>query len=116
MDRKQLGKLGEQKAVDFFKKNRYSILFVNYRCRFGEIDIIAKKEGTIVFVEVKTRRSDSFGMGMEAVNYPKQQKIRKTALNFLNENKIRFENLRFDVIDIFFDGRSFKLNHIKNSF
>ena len=53
---------------------------------------------------------------MEAVNYPKQQKIRKTALNFLNENKIRFENLRFDVIDIFFDGRSFKLNHIKNSF
>ena len=72
---KNIGDMGEKKAVKFLKKKGYRILETNFKTKFGEIDIIAKKEGCICFVEVKTRSSDNFGEPREAVNFYKQQKI-----------------------------------------
>ncbi|MCR4430156.1 MAG: YraN family protein [Tepidanaerobacteraceae bacterium] len=117
MDNKKIGAMGEKRALEFLKRNNYHILAGNYRCRQGEIDIIAKQGSTLVFVEVKTRSSLAFGLGMEAVNHSKQQKIRKAAMNFLNDNKVGFTDLRFDVIDIVMkDHDSAEIIHIKNAF
>jgi putative endonuclease len=117
VDNKKIGALGERRAVEFLKRNNYNILAVNYRCRQGEIDIIAKQGNTLIFIEVKTRSSLKFGMGIEAVNYSKQQKIKKVAMNFLNEKKAAFTDLRFDVIDIMIKDRdTAEITHIKNAF
>ncbi|EAX48690.1 protein of unknown function UPF0102 [Thermosinus carboxydivorans Nor1] len=70
-----MGKMGENAAADYLARNGYKILMRNYRCRIGEIDIVAERQGTIVFVEVKTRSSEKFGFPAEAVNYRKQQKL-----------------------------------------
>ena len=117
LSRKKLGSWGEQLAAEYLKKNNYMLLTRNFRCRYGEIDIIAKEKGSIVFVEIKTRSSRNFGMGMEAVNYTKRQKIKKTAMVYLSENPFKYDNLRFDVIDINLDNSSTpKIIHIKNAF
>jgi len=114
---KDLGSWGERLAAEFLKKNNYILLTQNFRCTYGEIDIIAKDKGTIVFVEVKTRSSRNYGMGMEAVNYAKIQKIKKTAMAYLLENPFRYNSLRFDVIDINLDNNlNPKIIHIKNAF
>ena len=70
-----LGKFGESEAEHYLKKKRYKILEKNYRGRLGEIDIIAEKKKEIIFVEVKTRKSDKFGKPYEAVDFRKQRKI-----------------------------------------
>ena len=117
MNNKEIGAFGEQKALQYLKSRKYDILTQNYRCRYGEIDLIAKYKNTLVFVEVKTRRSQKYGKGMEAVNFTKMQKIRKTALYYLKDKSIKFDILRFDVIDIFIDSTgSITLEHIKNAF
>ena len=71
---KNMGLWGENKAVEFLKAKNYTILARNYHSRFGEIDIIARKQSTIIFVEVKTRKNIAFGFPAEFVDYQKQQK------------------------------------------
>ncbi|KXG77246.1 hypothetical protein AN618_12750 [Fervidicola ferrireducens] len=117
MERKKLGDMGEKYALDYLKANNYEIVKVNYRSRYGEIDIIAKENNTLVFIEVKTRTSDAFGRGMEAVDIRKQRKIRLVSLNFLNEYHKPVGDLRFDVIEInMIPGALRELIHIKNAF
>ncbi|ADL07835.1 YraN family protein [Thermosediminibacter oceani] len=117
MNHKELGKFGEDYALNYLKSNKYEIIKVNYRCKHGEIDIIARERNTVVFVEVKTRASDAFGRGMEAVDRSKQKKIRAAALNFLNEYNRPIGDLRFDVIDIKMNpGKLPDLVHLKNAF
>ncbi|SHM09749.1 putative endonuclease [Caldanaerovirga acetigignens] len=117
MERKKLGDMGEKYALDYLKANNYEIVKVNYRSRYGEIDIIAKENNTLVFIEVKTRTSDAFGRGMEAVDIRKQRKIRLVSLNFLNEYDEFVYNLRFDVIEIkMANGTLKELTHIINAF
>ncbi|TYP59953.1 putative endonuclease [Thermosediminibacter litoriperuensis] len=109
--------MGENYALNYLKSNKYEIIKVNYRCRYGEIDIIARERNTVVFVEVKTRASEAFGRGMEAVDRNKRKKIRTAALNFLNEYKGPIGDLRFDVIDIRMNsGKLPELVHLKNAF
>jgi putative endonuclease len=105
-----LGKSGEKKAASYLKKKGYQILHMNYRCRFGEIDIIAKQGDTVVFVEVKTRSSDKYGLGYESVTASKQEKLLKTTQFFFAENGE--SPARFDVISI--DGK--EVSHIENAF
>lgn len=113
----KLGKCGEKAAAKFLKSKKYRIIRKNYRSSYGEIDIIAKDKKTIVFVEVKTRSSKKYGRGMESINFIKQQKLRKTALHFLQNNKIFFDGLRFDVIDILIKKSGPpEIYHIKNAF
>lgn len=99
-DTRDKGLEGENVAVAFLKKNGYKILERNYRTKFGEIDIIAKKEKSIVFIEVKTRSSDSFGSPAEAVDNKKLTKIINVASQYIQRN--RFENypVRFEVVSI----------------
>ncbi len=107
-----LGKAGEKKAENYLKKQKYKILKTNYTNVLGEIDIIAKQNNTIVFVEVKTRTSNAFGTPAEAVTKTKQRKLTQVATLFLKTTKNLNSNARFDVVEVL----DSKINHIKNAF
>ncbi|MCM8818662.1 MAG: YraN family protein [Candidatus Omnitrophica bacterium] len=109
-----LGKLGEEKAVEFLKKNGYRIIDRNFKTKIGEIDIIAKKKKEIVFIEVKTRSSDNFGLPEEAINKQKLRRIEKTALLYLNFKKIDLP-FKFEVLSIQKEGEDFKFEIISLS-
>ena len=79
MNTKLFGKWGEEQAANYLRKKKYEIISAGYRTRFGEIDLIAKKKNTIVFVEVKLRRSADFARAMEYVDEHKQERIMTTA-------------------------------------
>ena len=118
MDKKELGHWGEQQAARYLKLRAYKILDMNYRCRFGEIDIIAKRGKYIAFVEVKLRKNDDFAKAKEFVNYSKQQRIITTAQLYLQENPFDLQP-RFDVIEIYApNGAEGKISieHIENAF
>ncbi len=113
---KKLGKWGELKASEYLQQNNYKILARNYRNRYGEIDLITRKKDFIVFVEVKTRRNSNFGQPQVAVNYYKQQKIKKLARYFLLTGNYHQYQLRFDVIAINIDNKKAFLKHFINAF
>ena len=87
-------------AVEFLKSRGVKILERNYQNRFGEIDIIGREDNTLLFIEVKYRKNESFGYPREAVGFAKREKIRKMARFFLNENHYYHYNIRFDCIGI----------------
>ena len=91
------GKYAEDVAVRLLKKNGYKILERNFHCYFGEIDIIAKEQEYLVFVEVKFRKREDFGGAVGAVTPLKQTKIKKTAQVYLQKNRIE-PAVRFDVV------------------
>jgi len=111
-----LGNKGEDLAADLLQAKGYKILYRNYRTKLGEIDIVAQEKDIICFVEVKTRSSDRFGCGSEAVLKTKQKQIGKAALCFLKEKKLLEKKARFDVVAL--DGVSIepRLNLIKDAF
>lgn len=114
---KNMGLWGENKAVEFLKAKNYTILVRNYHSRFGEIDIIARKQNTIIFVEVKTRKNTAFGFPAEFVDYKKQQKIMKTAQLYINDNFNAEFDYRFDIIEVFhYDDNKVNFNHLKGAF
>ena len=96
---KERGDYGESCAVRFLKKQGYKIIEKNFSTRFGEIDIIAKKNEYIVFVEVKLRKNNDFGGGVCAVDTHKQKRIKKTAAIYLSKFTEEFP-VRFDVVVI----------------
>ena len=106
------GDFGEDKATKFLKEQKYKIIKRNYKNKLGEIDIIAKQGGTVVFVEVKTRTDESFGFAAEAVDLKKQRKIKSVAT--LYTQKYNVADVRFDVIEVYI--KDDKLNHIINAF
>lgn len=113
------GRQGEILAKNFLIKKGYQIINVNYRCKLGEIDIIALKDNKICFVEVKTRNSLTFGKPFESVNYFKQNRIKKIAQYFLIFNyKYQNLNTRFDVISIYKPHgiKQTKIRFIPNAF
>jgi putative endonuclease len=116
--KRKIGDYGEEIAKNFFKKQGYKIVKQNFTNRMGEIDLITKEKDQIVFVEVKTRTNQNFGYPEEAIDSRKQNKIIRTALNYLFEKKIVSENYRFDVISIEIDQSTqrVKIKHIKNAF
>ncbi|MFC2149427.1 ribonuclease HII [Candidatus Auribacterota bacterium] len=99
-DNKRLGKLGEDMALNFLKKKGHNILDRNFTCRAGEIDIITSDSDTIVFAEVKLRKSGSFGLPEEAVDKNKQKKITDAANYYMFINNMENKDCRFDVISI----------------
>jgi len=101
MDTRNLGNTGEQIAVAFLEKNNFTIITQNFRSRVGEIDIIAKKNNRIHFIEVKWRKNNKYGLGREAVTYTKQKKIHNTALLWLQQNNLYTRvDICFDVLEI----------------
>lgn len=111
-----LGRRGEEIGASFLARRGYQILARNYRCRYGEIDIIAAKDAKISFVEVKTRTSGDYGSPGAAVTYPKQQKIKSTALTFLQEQAIFYQELSFDVLEILVEDGLAKLRWLPGCF
>lgn len=112
-----LGRSGEEAAAKFLVREGYRILLKNYKCKLGEIDIIAKEGDTICFVEVKARASERFGLPKEAVNFFKRRKITRVALCFLKERGLLDSRLRFDVVGILADaGGSLQIELIKDAF
>ena len=113
-----LGKRGEDLAAAYLIKAGYRILCRNYRAPEGEIDLIAEQKGTLVFVEVKSRSSDLFGEGYEAVNTAKQKKLRRLALFYLQEHGKSYRQMRFDVLSLLLsrNGELRSLKHFKGAF
>ncbi len=115
--RKKLGSRGEKIAAKFLRKQGYQIIEKNYRSRLGEIDIVAKEDESIVFVEVKTRRSTDFGLPEEALSYDKRRRLSKLALGYLAHRRIKDTNCRFDMVSILMDTKKVKhIKLIKNAF
>ena len=111
------GKLGEDLAADALRNIGYAVLARRYRTRYGEIDIIAKDESTLVFVEVKARRTDRFGTAAESVSGWKQRRIAAMALDYLSRINQPEALCRFDVVAI--DGlgtTKTTVNVIKHAF
>lgn len=116
-DRLSLGKQGEAFAAQFLKKKGYKIKETNYRSPLGEVDIIAMDGKTLVFVEVKTRRSDAFGIPAEAVNRRKQVQIAKTAQYYISSKKLTNHAARIDVVSVLArEGRHMEVDVISNAF
>ncbi len=109
--KKEAGRLGEELSALMLEERGYEILERNYRCRFGEIDIIALRRDILTFVEVKTRSGENYGTAAEAVTWSKQQKIRQTALQYLNEYRKPFAGVEFQVVEVLLrqhDGLDFQ--------
>ena len=116
MQKKELGKKGEEVARRFLKKRGYRIIETNYVCKLGEMDLIAKEKDTLVFVEVKTRTSMYFGPPQLAVTHFKQRQLSKVALSFLKEKKLEDVKARFDVVAILLGQKGEEIELIKNAF
>jgi putative endonuclease len=116
-EKQKLGQIGEDLAVKLLIGKGYEILERNYRYGHGEIDIIAKEGGELVFVEVKTRNNLEYGEPEYAVTKKKQKQIKKIAELYLYEKEIEEIDCRIDVIAILMEkGKDPVINHIINAF
>ncbi|HHY91294.1 MAG TPA: YraN family protein [Clostridiales bacterium] len=111
----QLGREGEKIAASYLRRNGYQIVEMNYRCRFGEIDIVARQKNTYVFVEVKTRKNSYFGRPAEAIDSFKKQHMLKVAQYYIQCHRLDGHDFRFDAIEIYFSPlKKIQVNHIQN--
>jgi putative endonuclease len=111
-----LGRLGERRALWYFRIRGYRILARNLRTASGEIDLVVRRFHTLAFVEVKTRQSRGAGAPHEAVDRDKQRRIVATAAEFLHRYDARECDVRFDVVSAFWDGRRLLLTHYADAF
>jgi putative endonuclease len=105
MDRQEVGKLGEEAARKFLKKRGYRIHETGFRCRHGEIDIIAQKKDYLVFVEVRTKGNLEFGTPEESITRAKKEKLIASALTYTNTHQKLPPLWRIDVVAIELDGK-----------
>jgi putative endonuclease len=110
-----LGKLGEELAVDFLQHNSYDILETNWTFQKAEIDIIAQKENTLAIVEVKTRSSLEFGLPQDFVKPKKIQLLVKAVNEYLISNDLDLE-VRFDIISVYKEDNELKIEHLEDAF
>ena len=114
---RQSGIWGEAEVAAWLRRRGYELLAHSYHCRFGEIDLIARKKGVLSFVEVKLRSSVQFGLPREAVTARKQEKLRKTALCYMAEHELDCP-VRFDVAEVYADaeGGKARIEYLENAF
>jgi putative endonuclease len=112
----RLGNEGERTATAYLAERGYHILERNFRCRGGEVDLIALDGATVVFVEVKLRRSLARGAPIEAVTPVKQSRVRKAAQVYLAYSGQVFTRIRFDVVSIMKSGKRTDITHLKAAF
>lgn len=99
-DNQAVGRAGEDAAVAHYEQHGYVLVARNWRVRTGEIDLICVRDGTVVFCEVKTRTSNRYGHGFEAVDWRKQRRLRALALQWLQQCETNYPEIRFDVADV----------------
>ena len=117
MDKTSIGRKGENLAHIFLKEKGFTIVARNFRCRFGEIDLIIRNNRAFRFVEVKYRRSEEYGLPQESVQKRKQAKIRKTALLWLKLRQLPMDSeVHFDVLAISKKASKISYNYIEDAF
>jgi putative endonuclease len=114
--KREIGNFAEELAVKFLESKGYLILERNFRADRGEIDVIAKKENNVVFVEVKSVRTNLFGEPENRINFKKQKQIGKVAQFYILQKNLLNVDFRFDVITVKIDKNGEKINHIENAF
>ena len=119
MNSRELGAWGEEQAAAYLRRKGYTVVERNYTCRFGEIDLIARRRGVIAFVEVKLRKNADFAAAREFVTWAKQQRIRRSASLWLAAHGCELQP-RFDVIEIYApegaDSKRLTVNHLEDAF
>ena len=110
------GKRGEELAAAYLAEAGYRIVERNYRCLFGEIDIVAEEGETLVFIEVKRRRSDAYGEPQLAVGHQKQKKISRIAMHYIQEKRLQHRPARFDVAAVKLLPSGCRIEIIRNAF
>ena len=115
---KDIGSFGEALARDYLISKGYKILNMNFRNKFGEIDIICKKNNLLIFCEIKSRYSNSFGSPIESITCYKQKQIIKLSELYLISKKYYNFNVRYDIIEVIFNTitSSHILNHVQDAF
>ncbi|PID87660.1 hypothetical protein CSB07_00210 [Candidatus Gracilibacteria bacterium] len=112
---KKIGDVGELTAIKYLQSKGYKILDTNFKFgRFGEIDIICEKNSITVFLEVKYRLNEKYGIGEESITKYKLSKLKKTIDFYCVKNSIDFEKIRFDAITILKKEKFFRIKHYKN--
>ncbi|HZG57907.1 YraN family protein [Paenibacillus sp.] len=119
--RKAIGAAGEAAAAAYLAGQGYKVVAANWRCRFGELDLVAAKDGTLAFVEVRTRSSRSlgrFGAPLESVTPGKQAKLRRLAEAYLQREKPRPDRIRFDCVGVVLgeNGAPLSVDHLEDAF
>ena len=112
MDKITKGKIGEATALNYLRSKGFKITDVNWETKIGEIDIVAQKDGVLVFVEVKARASFKYGTPSQAVDFRKQRKLSLMAAQYIKTKRLFDMPARFDVVEIVGDY----INHIENAF
>lgn len=110
-----MGQKGEELALRYLQQKGYRILDRNFRCRLGEIDLVARDGDCLVFVEVRTRSSSKYGLPQESITTAKKKKLRRLAQFFLASGQYEGLNVRFDVVAVDFTG-GVDLTHIEDAF
>jgi putative endonuclease len=113
-----IGKQGEIWAKEYLQQHQYVIVEKNFRCKFGEIDLIAKDRHMIVFVEVRTKTSTAYGPAYNSVTSSKQKQVKRVALFYISKHNLVTTQFRFDVIGIILDPQTGQhhVDHIQNAF
>ena len=116
MSKHLLGMRGQKAAKEFLLQKGFEVIKENYRLRTSEIDIIARDNCYVVFVEVKLRCGSSFGLPRESVGSKKQKKIINAAMHYISTNNLHSQDFRFDVVEVVEQGGRLLVNHIADAF
>jgi putative endonuclease len=111
-----LGRTGEDVAAEHYRRLGFRVLERNYRCRYGELDLVVGGPGIVVFCEVKTRSTDRFGAPSEAVGFVKQQRLRRLAAQWLSHRRPGSVQVRFDVVSVIVRGGRPEVTHVADAF
>ena len=118
MNQRELGRKGEEEAVRLLRKSGYRIVGCNVKAKFGEIDVVARDGPVLCFVEIKARRSVTFGWPEEGVTFDKRQRLSRLANWYVQKHRVMGTPLRFDVVSILWnpDGSPARSRLIKGAF
>ena len=114
--RRQTGLFGEERAAQALTEAGYRVLARNYRCRYGEIDLVAEEGETIIFVEVKARRSTAYGDPALAITRQKQRRIARAAQHYLAVMRMPDRRARFDVVTLVRESGGWRIRIIRDAF
>lgn len=115
-EKRDLGRQGEEIAEQFLQARRYVLVERNYRCLYGEIDLVMQDRETLVFVEVRSHTGSTFGDPLESVTLRKQRQIAKAASHYVLRHKIENRPLRFDVIGVQWEHGAARVTHVPGAF
>jgi putative endonuclease len=114
--RRAVGRWGEDIAADLYRRQGFDIVARNVRTRLGEIDLVARRGGTLVFCEVKTRKTDRWEEPAQAVGWDKQRRLRRLARNYLDAENPGVRRVRFDVVSIVAGPDGAEVAHVPDAF